>query len=65
MNEKNEADGASSLREKESDAIDSAREMLQNTGGGELTVKGGDGKLRSKDTVAPETTRSPSREKEH
>ena len=34
----------------QADAIASGREKLTNAGGGELTVKGRDGQIRSKDT---------------
>ena len=40
-------------------AVDSAREMLGNQGGGELTVKGVDGLIRSKDTIAPGNNPNP------
>ena len=32
-------------------AADAAREHLKNQGGGELKIKGEDGKIRSKDTI--------------
>jgi hypothetical protein len=53
VNKKNDSDKASSLHNTQGEAIDSAREMLKNSGGGELTIKGVDGKIRSKDTIAP------------
>jgi Uncharacterized protein conserved in bacteria (DUF2188) len=50
-NKRNDADRASSIHPTQGKAIDTAREMLQNQGGGELTVQGLDGKFRSKDTI--------------
>lgn len=52
-NKRNDADRASSLHSTQGDAIRSARELLKKQGGGELTTKGVDGKIRDKDTVAP------------
>jgi hypothetical protein len=42
-----------------------AREMLQNQGGGELTTMGRDGKIRSKDTIPPGKDPYPPRGTEH
>ena len=53
VNKKNSASNASSIHDTQKDANASAREMLKNSGGGELTTKGLDGKIRSKDTIAP------------
>ena len=44
---------ASAHYDRQIDAIDRARQILKNDGGGELTVHGKDGKIREKDTVAP------------
>lgn len=52
-NERNDADRASSIHQTQKEAQDAARQNLQNQGGGELTTKGRDGKIRDKDTVAP------------
>jgi len=52
-NIRNDAERASSLHGTQKEAQDAARENLQNQGGGELTTKGVDGKIRDKDTVAP------------
>lgn len=52
-NKLNNAERASSLHSTQSEANDAARHMLQNQGGGELTTKGRDGQIRSKDTIAP------------
>jgi len=47
------------------DAIDAANRMLKNQGGGELTTKGRDGKIRSKDTIPPGDDPNPPRDREH
>lgn len=46
-------------------AIASGREKLVNSGGGELTVKGRDGKIRSKDTLGGGNDPIPPRDREH
>ena len=52
-NKRNDADRASSVHNTQADAQRAAREMLKNQGGGELTTKGVDGRIRDKDSVAP------------
>lgn len=64
-NERNDAGKASSVHGSQGEAIDAAREMLKNQGGGELTTKGVDGKIRSKDTIAPGNDPFPPRDTEH
>lgn len=46
-------------------AIASGREKLVNAGGGELTVKGRDGRIRSKDTLGGGNDPMPPRDREH
>jgi len=65
VNERNDADRASSAHGTQKEAIDEAKRMLQNQGGGELTIKGEDGKIRSKDTIAPGHDPNPPKDKEH
>ena len=48
INKRNDADRAGSKHDTQKEAIDAAREMLINTGGGELTTKGRDGRIRRK-----------------
>ncbi|MBV6419543.1 MAG: hypothetical protein DAHOPDDO_00766 [Ignavibacteriaceae bacterium] len=55
----------SSLHSSQKAAEDAARQMLKNQGGGELTTKGLDGKIRSKDTIAPGNDPNPPKDKEH
>ena len=64
-NKRNDADKASSLHKTQRDAENAAREMLKNQGGGELTTKDLDGKIRSKDTIAPGNDPNPPKDKEH
>jgi hypothetical protein len=64
-NKKNGSERAGSLHDTQAEAIAAAREMLHNTGGGELTVQGLDGKFRSKDTIAPGNDPFPPRDREH
>ncbi len=52
-NKRNDASRATSVHGTQKGAQDAAREDLRKQGGGELTTKGRDGKIRDKDTVAP------------
>jgi len=65
VNKRNDSDRASSLHRTQADAEQSARKMLFNQGGGELTTKGRDGLIRSKDTIAPGNDPYPPRDTEH
>lgn len=47
------ADRSSSHRPTQSDAIDRAREIVDNAGGGEVVIHRPDGTIRDSDTVAP------------
>ena len=51
--------------ETQAAAIASGREKLVNAGGGELTVKRRDGKIRSKDTLGRGKDPMPPCDKEH
>lgn len=53
------ADRASSLHRTQGAAIDRARQILARDGGGELTIRGTDGRIRDSDTVAPGNDPSP------
>lgn len=64
-NKRNDADRASSVHQTQREAEEAAKRMLQNQGGGELTTMGRDGKIRSKDTIAPGNDPCPPRDKEH
>ena len=64
-NKRNDAGKASSLHTTQKAAEQAARGMLRNQGGGELTTKGVNGKIRSKDTIAPGNDPNPPKDKEH
>ena len=64
-NRRNDASKASSVHPTQREAVQAAREMLQNQGGGELTTQGRDGRIRSKDTIAPGNDPNPPKDKEH
>ncbi|MCC0008445.1 MAG: DUF2188 domain-containing protein [Hyphomicrobiaceae bacterium] len=64
VNKRNDTDRASSLHKTQKEAEGTAREMLRNQGGGELTTKGLDGKIRSKDTIG-KSDPFPPKDKEH
>ena len=52
----NKKDGtakAAGLHPTQAQAAREAKEMLQKSGGGELKIKNEQGKIRSKDTIAP------------
>lgn len=47
------ADRASAHTRTQDEAVDRAREILHNAGGGELVIHGRDGQIRDSDTVPP------------
>lgn len=65
VNKRNDSDRASTVHTTQKDAQRAAREMLNNQGGGELTTKGVDGRIRSKDTIAPGNDPNPPKDREH
>ncbi len=65
VNKRNDTDRASSTHDTQSDAEAAARNMLKNQGGGELVTKGRNGRIRSKDTIAPGNDPIPPRDTEH
>ena len=56
---------ASSIHDTQKAAMEAARDMLVNQGGGELNVHGRNGQIRSKDTIAPGNDPFPPRDTEH
>lgn len=64
-NKRNDADRASSVHTTQKAAEVAARGMLTNQGGGELTTKGRDGLIRSKDTISPGRDPVPPKDREH
>lgn len=65
VNKRNDAERASSLHPTQQQAQNMAKSMLQNQGGGELSTKGRDGRIRSKDTIPPGRDPVPPRDTEH
>lgn len=65
VNKRNDADRVSSTHSTQKEAAAAAKEMLHNQGGGELTLKGTDGKIRSKDTIPPGKDPFPPKDREH
>jgi len=64
-NQRRDASRASSLHRTQEEAIHRAREQLRSDGGGELTVHGRNGRIRSKDTIAPGNDPLPPRDTEN
>jgi len=65
VNKKNDSEKATSLHTTQTDALAAARQNLENQGGGELITKGLDGRIRSKDTIAPGNDPCPPKDQEH
>ena len=65
VNKRNDASRTSSVHDTQAEAQDAARQMLRNSGGGELTTKGVNGRIRSKDTIAPGHDPNPPKDTEH
>ena len=65
VNQRNDSDRASSLHDTQAAANQAARDMLRNQGGGELTTQGRNGRIVSKDTIAPGNDPSSIRDTEH
>lgn len=56
---KPDAQRVSAHTSTQKEAIDRGREILKNLGGGELIIKGRDGKIRDTDTIPPATDPNP------
>lgn len=65
VNKRNNSQRASSTHNTQQDAINAAKRMLQNQGGGELTTKGRNGRIRSKDTIGNGKDPNPPKDTEH
>lgn len=65
VQKRNDAGRVSGKHPTQKAAVDEAKGMLENSGGGELIIKGRDGKIRSKDTIAPGNDPNPPRDTEH
>lgn len=57
------ADRASGVFDTQAEAINRAREIVGNLGGGEVTIQGRDGQWRDSDTVPPGSDPFPPRDK--
>lgn len=53
---------ASSHEPTQADAIDRARQIVGNAGGGEIVIHGRDGAIRDKDTIPPGRDPNPPRD---
>jgi Uncharacterized protein conserved in bacteria (DUF2188) len=51
-------------RGTQADAVDRAREIVGNSGGGEVVIHGRDGKIRDSDTVKPGNDPNPPRDRQ-
>ena len=56
------SDRASGVFDRQSDAIDRGRKIVGNSGGGELQIRGRDGKIRDSDTIPPGNDPNPPRD---
>ncbi len=65
VNKRNDSDRASSLHDTQRAAARAGKDMLGRQGGGELTIKGLNGRFRSKDTIAPGNDPNPPRDREN
>ncbi len=59
------AERVSSRHDTQREADQRAAEILRKAGGGERVTHGVDGRIRSKDTIAPGHDPNPPRDKEH
>lgn len=60
---KPDASRASSHHDTQAHAVDRAREIVHNSGGGEIVIHGRDGRIRDSDTVAPGNDPNPPRDR--
>ena len=54
---------ASAISATQQQAISRAREIVKNSGGGEVTIHGRDGRIRDSDTIKPGNDPFPPRDK--
>ena len=59
------AERASGVFDRQSDAIDRAKDIVGNLGGGEVRIQGMDGRFRDSDTVPPGNDPFPPRDTRH
>ena len=53
VNKRNDASKPASVHDTQRDAYNAAKENLIKQGGGEILIKGMDGRIREKNTIAP------------
>lgn len=63
-NKRNSAGRPEGIYSTQKEAIDAARQNLKNSGGGEMTIQGMDGRFREKDTVPPGNDPCPPKDKQ-
>ena len=56
------ADRASAHRDTQAEAVGRAREIVQNSGGGEVVIHDREGRIRDSDTIAPGNDPNPPRD---
>jgi len=59
------ADRASSTHDTQRQAEQKAKQIVKNLGGGDVTIKGTDGRIRDSDTVPRGNDPNPPRDKRH
>jgi len=59
----NAAQRASAVTRTKAEAVDRAREILRNSGGGELTIQDKHGRIIDSDTVAPGNDPNPPKDR--
>jgi hypothetical protein len=62
-NKRNGAERAEGIYSTQREAAKAARQNLQNSGGGELTIQGENGRFRDKDTIVPGNDPCPPKDK--
>jgi hypothetical protein len=65
VNKRVQGERASGIHTTQGDAAAQAKEQIHNAGGGELIIKGRDGKIRSKDTITPGNDPRSIKDREH
>ena len=64
-NKKDGTERAGSLHDTQGGAAAAAKKMLEKSGGGELKIKNEQGRIRSKDTIAPGNDPRSIKDREH
>jgi hypothetical protein len=62
-NKRNGAERAEGIYPTQREASEAAHENLQNSGGGELTIQGREGRFREKNTIPPGNDPCPPKDK--